>query len=257
MGVYNNTPHYSGALEKIDIRMPELIQTVERLNLPLTLYQREIYFQLNPFNAEQSLIEVQAILPDWHGLLEQQVSECLSNEVCAQISLANIAQLISLEPVNRAEWVNQSISVLEQTVDQPTLCKILSGCAHEFPKDRIMALRTLFQQTGCVDAVLDAMYDDPGWYANPVRNRRVIIIKKMPFDIKGYAQAKTREEKMRSYCQCPLIRDHLDEVNPFFCSCGAGWFRQLWEGILGRSITVEMVKTVAKGDDCCLVHVKI
>ena len=74
MGVYNNTPHYSGALEKIDIRMPELIQTAERLNLQLTLYQREIYFQLNPFNAEQSLIEVQAILPDWHGLLEQQVS---------------------------------------------------------------------------------------------------------------------------------------------------------------------------------------
>ena len=100
-------------------------------------------------------------------------------------------------------------------------------------------------------------WDDPGWYANPVRNRRVISMKKMPFDIKGYAQAKTREEKMRSYCQCPLIRDHLDEVNPLFCSCGAGWFRQLWEGILGRSVTVEMVKTVAKGDDCCLVHVKI
>jgi predicted hydrocarbon binding protein len=36
-----------------------------------------------------------------------------------------------------------------------------------------------------------------------------------------------------------------------FCYCGAGWYRQQWEGAMGRPVTVEIVKSVLRGDDAC------
>jgi predicted hydrocarbon binding protein len=36
-----------------------------------------------------------------------------------------------------------------------------------------------------------------------------------------------------------------------FCYCGAGWYRQQWEGAIGRPVTIEIVKSVLKGDEVC------
>jgi predicted hydrocarbon binding protein len=36
-----------------------------------------------------------------------------------------------------------------------------------------------------------------------------------------------------------------------FCFCGAGWFRQQWEGAIGKPVRIEVVKSVLKGDDVC------
>ena len=35
------------------------------------------------------------------------------------------------------------------------------------------------------------------------------------------------------------------------CFCGSGWYDQLWEGILGRPVDVEVLQSILKGDDCC------
>jgi hypothetical protein len=36
-----------------------------------------------------------------------------------------------------------------------------------------------------------------------------------------------------------------------FCYCGAGWYRQLWEGIFAQSVKVDVVESVLdKGNIC-------
>jgi predicted hydrocarbon binding protein len=36
-----------------------------------------------------------------------------------------------------------------------------------------------------------------------------------------------------------------------YCYCGAGWYKQLWEGILGQPVRIEVLKSVLQGDDRC------
>jgi len=48
-----------------------------------------------------------------------------------------------------------------------------------------------------------------------------------------------------------MIRDNMDGLSPTYCYCGAGWYRQLWEGVLGRQLEIDLVKTVVRGDDVC------
>jgi predicted hydrocarbon binding protein len=38
---------------------------------------------------------------------------------------------------------------------------------------------------------------------------------------------------------------------PSFCYCGAGWYRRQWEGAIDRPVTIEIVKSILKGDDVC------
>lgn len=58
--------------------------------------------------------------------------------------------------------------------------------------------------------------------------------------------------KRKHCCHCPLVRNHLGEgISPTFCYCGSGWYRQQWEGILGKPVKVEILKSLLKGDDIC------
>ena len=95
------------------------------------------------------------------------------------------------------------------------------------------------------------MYEDPAWYEDPIRKGNIIYVEKVPYNQKGYQEAKTEAEKKRNYCHCPLVRKYLDEIPSTFCYCGSGWYRQQWEGILQKPVKIEMVKSLLKGDDTC------
>ena len=103
-----------------------------------------------------------------------------------------------------------------------------------------------------VDAVIDFMGEDPGWGERPLREGHVIYSSKAPRDPKGYASAQDEAGKRKAYCFCPLVRNHLDGGMPVtFCHCGAGWYRQQWEGAIGKPVRIKVVKSVLEGDDVC------
>lgn len=100
------------------------------------------------------------------------------------------------------------------------------------------------------------MESDPGWgEERPLREGHVIYSAKNPRDPKGYENAKDDLERQRAYCFCPLVRNHMGQGMPIaFCYCGSGWYRQQWEGAIGRSVTVEIVKSILKGESVPVCH---
>jgi len=36
-----------------------------------------------------------------------------------------------------------------------------------------------------------------------------------------------------------------------YCYCGAGWYRQQWEGVFDKPVSIEIVKSVLRGDEIC------
>ncbi|UCG45562.1 MAG: hypothetical protein JSV58_01915, partial [Candidatus Bathyarchaeota archaeon] len=139
---------------------------------------------------------------------------------------------------------------------------MIRTCPHRYPKKRIKKLRTQYQQSGNIDKLLEIMYNDKSYggtsyYDNPQRRGNTIYITKVPCNPKAHSQSKTELEKKLTYCHCPWIRAALktqETVSPLFCYCSLSWDKQLWEGILEKPVEVEILRSLLKGDDCC-VHV--
>ena len=96
------------------------------------------------------------------------------------------------------------------------------------------------------------METDRAWIKTPVREGNVLYATKNPRDPRGVEEANTEAERRTASCFCPIIRHKLDNGMPVqYCYCGAGWYRQQFEGIFEKPVRIEIVKSVLRGDDVC------
>jgi hypothetical protein len=220
-----------------------------------SLFRREIYRVLDPAQPEKNVTEVQVILHEWDRLFSEGAEKYLGAE--ARQKLMQGIESITPESSSKdyTTWIQGAIERLDElTDDNEKKCQVVSHCAHVFPQERIDHLRSIYEQ-GTFDYILREMYTDNFWYEKPVRRGNVLYLRKNPFDPKGYANATTPTERRKAYCHCAFVHPYLDKIpsslSPTFCYCGAGWYRRLWEGILGQPVQIELVETLLKGNDQC------
>ena len=196
----------------------------------------------------------------WEKLLDGHLLRVLGEEDAIQISSGREALTVSSTLAERFDWVCGAVTKLDNTASEGEKYEVLSRCAHVFPAGQISKLREVYleakEQRGnmldAVDAVIDFMAEDPGWGERPRRDGYTIFSSKNPRDPAGYEKAESPEEKKKAYCFCPLIRENLGAGMPAaFCYCGAGWYRQQWEGAIGGQVKVEIVRSLLIGDDQC------
>lgn len=221
-------------------------------------FSREVY--LNSSDPEGDKIELQFVIHNWNRLLGKNLERVLGKKGRREVLWSALKLTIESTVDERFQWVKGAIERLNKLADEGKRYDILSSCAHVFPRNQIDKLKDIFEETRvktdnplkAVDAVIEFMGKDPGWAERPLRKGNVIYSSKQPRDPGGYEKAKNEADKRRAYCFCPLVRNHLDDAMPItFCYCGAGWYRQQWEGAIGKPVSIEIVKSVLKGDDVC------
>ncbi len=223
---------------------------------------REVYLALDLDHAEQNVTEVQLIMHEWDRLLAEGVERILGGEARQQV-MAGIERITpESSPEEYAEWIRGAMDVVDSLTDDPEdKYQVLSCCAHVFPEERIARLRSIYERSREIDDVLQEMYEDPDWYEDPVRVGSVLHMRKVPYDPAGYEQGATPVERRRAYCHCEFVRPYLEQVpsrmSPTFCLCGSGWYRRLWEGILGQPVKVEHVETLLQGHDQCTLAITL
>jgi effector-binding domain-containing protein len=212
---------------------------------------REILIAMDPDSPEGIEIELQIPLHDWTGLLAMGIEEVLGPEARDQVmeGVEGLTPDMTIE--DRFQWVKAALETLDEIANDEERYWTVSRCADFFPASRVEEMRLVYEENHDVDDVLEAFKADTAWYSTPYRKGNVIYHTKVPWDREGWESAITREERRRSYCHCALIRDRLDETPPTYCYCGTGWSRQLWEGILGKPVRVEILKSLPRGDDEC------
>ena len=220
-----------------------------------SLLRREIYLKFDALHPENNLTEVQVILHEWECLFAEGAEKFLGAEARQYLMQGSESITPQSSFAEYTGWIQGAIERLDALTDnEETKCQVVSHCAHVFPQERIEHLRAIYEQ-GEFDDILREMYTDDFWYEKPVRRGNVIYMRKNPYDPEGYQNAATPGERRRAYCHCPFVHPYLDEIpsrlSPTFCYCGAGWYRRLWEGILGQPVKIEHVETLLRGHDQC------
>jgi effector-binding domain-containing protein len=249
---------HRGPLEDLGKSYNKLYSDAYEHGLVSDEFCREVY--LDSIKGYGKGIEIQFIIHNWSELLARNLTRVLGAEARQEVMQGSSKLTFQSTATERFQWVNAAIDRLNSLADEEERYDIVSSCAHIFPKSQVEKLRAVYettmQQTGdaikAVDAVIAFMGDDPGWAERPRRDGTIIYSSKKPRDPEAYTRTKNELEKKKAYCFCPLIRKHLDKGMPVsFCYCGAGWYRQQWEGALQQPVRVEIVKSILKGDAQC------
>jgi effector-binding domain-containing protein len=219
---------------------------------PIAESTREVYHHLKTDNPEESVIEIQSILHDWTPRFSSQLETILGRDVKEKVLEPMSDLQIDSTATVRQKALCKSLKILEENSNEQQQYEVLSHCAHVFPIELIPPMRDLFRSTGNVDTVIEAMISEGGFYPKLLRREgHIIYSEKGPANPAAFKAAKTAAEKRKAYCFCPLIRDCIEEAPEIFCNCAAGWPKQLWEGILEKPLTIEITKSLTKGDDTC------
>ncbi len=213
---------------------------------------REQVLSYDADDPDGALVDVQWPLHDWLAILGGCIERHMGTAVRDEVLRGVEDMSVDTPKDERRRWTMEAIRRFEAVANDEQQFECLSRCADEFSQVRIEALRAIYRKTKSIDAVLEEMRKDFGWYEGPHRKGRVIYVSKIPFDPEGLKAARTPKEARRARCHCNLIRDHLDEVPSAYCWCGAGWYRQQWEGILGKPVRITLVRSLARGDDDCV-----
>lgn len=232
--------------------------------------QREVYLEgpeTHGENASQYVTELQVplLLPRWIADLTDGLDRLVGLEARTAV-LANDRIDIDTDPARQVAWAQGLMQRMDTLVTDETIrCRIMNGCAHRLPQERIDFLRQKLHELGNVDALLKLMGEDKSmggrsFYAAPTREGTTIIETKEPARPQAYAEAADPREKRAAACFCPIVRQAIlagVDLSATWCYCGAGWFTQLWGGIFGHEVQVDVLETVRGGSDRCVFKVHI
>jgi hypothetical protein len=249
---------HKGPADRIGETYVKLFRPAQQQGLISDEFMVEVYPDAG--NPEGSEIEVRFVIHDWFGLLRANLSRVMGDEAAQAVMRGSEAIALESPVEERFCFVKGAMAALDGSANEFQKYDAVSGCAHVFSKLQIAKLAAVYESARietddplrAVDAVLDFMAADPGWGERPRREGRVIYSSKKPRDPKGFAAAATDAERRRAACFCPLVRNNLDGGMPLtFCYCGSGWYRQQWEGAVGRPVRIEIVESLLKDDMRC------
>jgi effector-binding domain-containing protein/predicted hydrocarbon binding protein len=245
------TAIHNGPYEEITNTYRELIPEVYRHGHPIQENGREAFPNLDIENPENTVVEVQSMIIGWEGKLEQNLERVLGKKKKDYVTSGFDELALDTEQSKRASIIMEAMNKLDEIATEGQKFEALSRCGHQFPAELITEMRDLYRETKSIDTVIQAMKEGHSFFPKLRREGNIIHDRKGPARKDAFEKAKTREEKMKAICFCPLLTDVWDEMPGTFCYCAAGWPRRLFEGILDTPVEVEVVRALTKGDDYC------
>jgi hypothetical protein len=224
----------------------------------------------------------------WLGKLSRCLREVAGEEACQQV-MEGSEGLSADSPAHEViAWTEGAMRRLGSTVGVEERKAIMTGCACQYPRSALEDIRKAYEATedlnlahrmlqerfesflldslGMEDELVEEIVAQ-GWGLAGVRNGDTIIATKIPKsgNLVEYMEEADLERRRQLYCHCPRIRDVLTTADPnwsattaeTYCSCGAGFYKGVWEEILQAPVDVDVLESVLKGDDVCRILIRV
>jgi hypothetical protein len=218
-------------------------------------------------------------IANWHG-------EAVRDEIFMDIDIPPLGT----HPEKKPQITKLVMKRLEEKLGKGNTIELLRPCLHGGPpvetdKDKLHELKDLdkflkmknqdfineveqHKNNGTAmfaqlvdEEVLDYIKTIPTMGAG-VREDNMIIVTKIPYQIKKFLNADTDNMKRYYWCYCPWVRGAIKEgterdISPNFCYCSGGYFKLYWDEMFDQPIKVEPLQTALWGDTVCKFAIKI
>ena len=220
---------------------------------------------------------------NWQGKLSQVVEEMAGKEIRDQ-ALAGAAELSQDTPVEeKIRWTCKMLDQLGEFTDERTRRKIMTRCACQYPVEDLRDVKEAYQASGEIETAISMLQEkfesflgdtlelednlikeilELGWGVAGRRVGNTIISTKIPKSgyIRDYVGETDPVEKRRLDCHGPRVREGVGSEPSLpeeYCYCGAGFYKGIWEEILGKPVEVEVLESVIQGGDVCKIAIHL
>jgi len=209
---------------------------------------------------------------EWLSKLNHCLTEYYDPETALLLMEGGSPEKESKEAI---DWTRELVEKIEEK-DADTAKDVFTCMACQYPKANLAEISKVYRETGDFDkahSMLQAQFIDTirkylglsedeiskveerGWGVAGRRKGNRILSTKMPFDWAGYWAEEDSERRKFHFCHCPRVRDvlkdNLDPIKETYCLCGGGFYKSIWEHILDKQVSVEVLQTVMHGDPVC------
>lgn len=213
----------------------------------------------------------------WLGKFSTCLKQIAGEEVYAHVFGRQETGAMNSEQANAISWTRQAMDRLELLVGDELSHEIFCGCACQFPQEELRIIRKVFRITGdltLAQAMLQDQFDQylkeklqldaeiieeiktRNWGTAGKMLGSTIVITRIPnvVNVKEYFAASEPEARRRLYCHCPRIWEAVqkgERLSSTYCYCGAGFYKYIWEEIIGTQVDVEVLESILGGGDVC------
>jgi hypothetical protein len=160
---------------------------------------------------------------------------------------------------------------------------VLTACACRYPSEKLAPIGKAYVATGDLGLAHSMLHEQylgflcgelglgpevvetvvaNGWGLAGKLDGTVVEAVKMPKsgNLLRYLNEEDPELRRQLYCHCPRTRQALltgERLPLDYCYCGAGFYKALWEEILGRPVAVHVLSSVVAGDNACRIEINL
>ena len=180
------------------------------------------------------------------------------------------------------KWTKNLMKMLKNNLTHNEINEVMIGCACITPKDYLENIRNEYAKTKDLKKVHTMLQEafekfirqyknlndeqmdllrKKGWGSAGKLEGNTIFSIKIPKEFHKYFQTTDIQKKKYYYCHCPRIRDlflnNEKTLDVNYCYCSAGFTKDIWEYILQRTVRVEIIESLMKGDEVCKIAIYI
>ena len=187
-----------------------------------------------------------------------------------------LTRIPSLSP---DEWISSIFSIIQREEDNKSIAishEIFTRCSCQYPKNLLSSIKMHFNTTKDIVSTHKLLENEfrrsikvqknlndeevdqilkRGWGVAGILYDNYIIATKIPKEFHKYFHETDPQKKRKLYCHCPIIREILQkdgqEPSKAYCYCGGGFYRGIWEEILGLPVQIEIISSILEGNNVC------
>jgi len=201
----------------------------------------------------------------------------VAGEEIRETVLSGMKRYETAETGEEGSWVRELLTRMKRHLTSEQTVEVFYNCACRYPAAKLLKAKAAYRKNGCVDDAVselrsqlentlrDGMLFEPeivdwlldrGWGVAGKRDGGKILVTKIPKsgNLRKYMSANDQERQRELYCHCSQVSGAVAASVPIpveYCHCGAGFYRWIWETILEKPVSVEILETVCSGGNKC------
>ena len=154
--------------------------------------------------------------------------------------LQKSTKLLSLKnPQEKAKCIKEITDLMDEKLEKETKKDILEACGGKCIGSSILKKALVLQkQSANIDDLLNKVNSAHIGGGHLVRKENII-----------FAQYDK--------CYCGSVNRSKERFSETFCYCSCGWYKQLFETLIQKSITIELVNSILQGNSVCQFQIHI
>lgn len=243
--------------------------------------QNELFIHLTKYTGGLGVIE--SILERLEKFIGPEKSKVIADQVKIPV--------LGTPPNQLPEFTAAFINLLEKSLDEVTLKRVLAGNHHQIPESVFLIERTYYEDAETFDQYLKDLHDrkvkelekhlqdGTVWFEqnitqevvdfvksnqeilSAVRSGDTLFITKIPYDVEAYLKTEDPIEKSYNACHCPFVKEgigkHKNHISDTWCNCSAGFTKFPFEVLFNTELKTTVLENAIRGDLLCRFSVSL